>query len=210
MWINGMTSSDRTWESLISHNAGIDFGFFNNRLRASFDWFQKTNDGMFIDVTYPAVLGASAPKTNNGKLRTRGWEIEVNWRDRIGQVNYNVGFNVFDAKTKLLELTNNENVPTAGINSKRLIGKPINAIYVFQTDGVFQTQEEVDAYYEMYYWNADHSGPKQGNILPAPIENSVDRLRPGARKRVDVNGNGVIDEHDLYYAGDTRGAVSPA
>ena len=56
--------------------------------------------------------------------------------------------------TKLLELTNNENVPTAGINSKRLIGKPINAIYVFQTDGVFQTQEEVDAYYEMYYWNA--------------------------------------------------------
>ncbi len=208
MWINGMTSSDRTWESLISHNAGIDFGFFNNRLRASFDWFQKTNDGMFIDVTYPAVLGASAPKTNNGKLRTRGWEIEVNWRDRIGQVNYNVGFNVFDAKTKLLELTNNENVPTAGINSKRLIGKPINAIYVFQTDGVFQTQEEVDAYYEMYYWNADHSGPKQGNILPAPIENSVDRLRPGARKRVDVNGNGVIDEHDLYYAGDTAPRVS--
>lgn len=208
MWINGMRSDDRTWETIDSHDFGVDFGFFNNRLRATFDYFSKTNNGMFIDVTYPSVLGAAAPKTNNGKLRTKGWEVEAKWTDRIGNVNYYVGFNVFDAKTKVLTLTNNENVPEAGINRTRLIGHPLNAIYVYQTDGIFQNQEEVDAYYEMYYWNADHTGPKVGNVLPAPNTSATNTLRPGARKRVDINGDGVITRDDIYYAGDTAPRLS--
>ncbi len=208
MWVDGIRSSDRTWETIESHDAGIDLGFFSNRLRASFDWFQKTNNGMFIDVVYPQVLGASAPKTNNGKLRTKGWEIEVNWRDNIGEVNYNLGFQISDARTKLLELTNNENVPTPGHNKKRLVGKPLDALYVFQTDGIFQTQEEVDAYYEMYYWNADHTGPKPGNVLPAPAATGQNRLRPGTRRRVDIDGDGAITDKDIFYAGDAAPRIS--
>ena len=53
----------------------------------------------------------------------------------------------------------------------------------------------------MYYWNADHSGPKSGNILPAPSETGTNRLRPGARKRVDIDGDGAITDKDIYYAG---------
>ena len=71
-----------------------------------------------------------------------------------------------------------------------------------KTDGIFQTQEEVDAYYEMYYWNASHTGPKPNNIIPAPQEASAETLRPGARKVVDLNGDGSITTADLYYAGD--------
>lgn len=112
MWIDGMRSANRTWETLYSHDIGIDLGFFSNRLRASFDWFSKKNDGMFIDVVYPSILGASAPKTNNGKLTTRGWEVELNWRDQIGKVQYNVGLQISDAWTKVNELTNNENIPS--------------------------------------------------------------------------------------------------
>lgn len=208
MWIDGMRSANRTWESLLSHDVGVDFGFFNNRLRASFDWFSKTNNGMFIDVVYPSILGASAPKTNNGKLNTKGWEIEVNWRDQINELQYNVGFQISDAWTELKELTSNQNVPNPGINTNRLIGKPLNAIYVYQTDGIFQNQEEVDAYYEMYYWNADHTGPKSGNVLPAPSETGTNRLRPGARKRVDIDGDGAITVKDIYYAGDTAPRIS--
>ncbi|MDE6510661.1 MAG: SusC/RagA family TonB-linked outer membrane protein, partial [Muribaculaceae bacterium] len=208
MWIDGMRSSNRTWETLISHDAGIDLGFFSNRLRASFDWFSKTNNGMFIDVVYPQILGASAPKTNNGKLNTRGWEVEVSWNDNIGDFRYNVGFNIADAQTRLKELTSNENVPNPGHNKNRLIDKPLDAIYLYQTDGVFQNQEEVDAYYEMYYWNSDHSGPKSGNVLPAPSETGTNRLRPGARKRVDIDGDGVITVNDIYYAGDAAPRLS--
>ncbi len=208
MWIDGMRSANRTWETLISHDAGFDFGFFSNRLRVSFDWFSKTNNGMFIDVVYPQILGASAPKTNNGKLNTRGWEVEVSWIDNIGDFRYNLGFNIADAQTKLKELTSNENVPNPGHNKNRLINKPLDAIYLYQTDGVFQNQEEVDAYYEMFYWNADHSGPKSGNVLPAPSETGTNRLRPGARKRVDIDGDGVITVNDIYYAGDAAPRLS--
>lgn len=202
LWIDGIRSDQRTWETINSHDVGVDFAFLNNRLRGSFDYFIKRNNGMFINVEYPSILGAGAPKTNNGKFEAKGWEIALNWNDKIGQVTYNLGASLSDAWSKVLELENNENVPNPGKNSNRLIGKPRDALYVYQTDGIFQTQEEVDAYYEMYYWNASHTGPKPNNIIPAPQEASAETLRPGARKVVDLNGDGAITTADLYYAGD--------
>lgn len=202
LWIDGIRSDQRTWETINSHDVGVDFAFLNNRLRGSFDYFIKRNNGMFINVEYPSILGAGAPKTNNGKFEAKGWEIALNWNDKIGQVAYNLGASLSDAWSKVLELENNENVPNPGKNSNRLIGKPRDALYVYQTDGIFQTQEEVDAYYEMYYWNASHTGPKPNNIIPAPQEASAETLRPGARKVVDLNGDGSITTADLYYAGD--------
>lgn len=143
LWLGGMTSDNRTWETIDSHDAGIDFAFLDKRLSGSFDYFVKTNNGMFIDVTYPSVLGASAPKTNNGKLRAKGWEFALNWTDKIGELEYNIGGSLSDVWSEVLELTNNENVPNPGKNTCRLIGRPLNEIYVYQTDGIFQTQEEV-------------------------------------------------------------------
>ena len=208
MWLGGMTSDQRTWETIDSHNIGLDFTLLKNRLSGSFDYFIKTNNGMFISVEYPQVLGATAPKVNDGKFRARGWEVALNWRDKIGEVKYNVGFNLSDAWSEVKQLTNNENVPYAGVNRNRLIGKPRNAIYVYKTDGLFQTQEEVDAFYEKYYWNADHTGAKEGNILPAPGKQKTNTLRPGARKLVDLDGDGKITRDDIYYAGDAAPRLS--
>lgn len=203
LWVGGMTSDNRTWETINSHNIGLDFTMLNNRLSGSFDYFIKTNSDMFISVEYPTVLGATAPKVNDGKFRARGWELALNWKDKVGEVKYNVGFNLSDVWSKVLKLTQNADKPYPGINKNRIVGKPRNAIYVYQTDGIFQNQEEVDAYYEMYYWNADHTGPKSGNILPVPSKSATNTLRPGARRLVDVNGDGKITVDDIYYAGDT-------
>lgn len=208
MWLGGMTSDQRSWETIESHNFGLDFTLLNNRLSGSFDYFIKNNTGMFISVEYPQVLGASAPKVNDGKFGARGWEFALNWRDKIGEVKYNVGFNLADARSEVKKLTNNENVPNEGLNSNRLIGKPRNSIYVYKTDGLFQNQAEVDAYYDKYYWNADHTGPKEGNILPAPGKQKTNTLRPGARKVVDLDGDGVITRDDIYYAGDAAPRLS--
>ncbi|WP_410795596.1 SusC/RagA family TonB-linked outer membrane protein [Parabacteroides sp. FAFU027] len=201
--LSKMTSSTRTWETIINHDAGLDFTFLKNRLSGSFDYFSRTNDGMFISVSYPSILGTTPPTTNNGKLRTNGWEFALNWRDKIGNVTYNIGGSLSDASTELLELTNNQNVPSPGKNVNRLIGKPLNAIYVYKTNGVFQTQTEADSYYETYYWtDATHTAVKSGNIIPAPAAKGTNRLRAGARKLVDVDGDGVITQKDLVYAGD--------
>ena len=208
MWLSGMTSDQRTWETIDSHNFGLDFTLLNNMLSGSFDYFIKTNTGMFISIEYPQVLGATAPKVNDGKFRARGWEFALNWRDKIGEVKYNVGLNLADAWSEVMKLTNNENVPNAGLNKNRLIGKPRNSIYVYKTAGLFQTQDEVNAYYEKYYWNKDHTGPKEGNILPAPGEKKTNTLRPGARKLVDLNGDGAITRDDIYYAGDAAPRLS--
>ncbi len=202
----GMVASGRTWETIKSHDVGFDFSLFNSRLSGTFDWYQRTNDGMFISVTYPSILGIGAPKTNNGKFRSKGWEVELNWRDRIGEVTYNIGANLADNHTEVMRLENNENVPNAGVNTGRLIGKPKTALYVYETMPIFQNQAEVDAYYNKYYWvdpNDHDKGVKPGNILPAPQDKNTGSLRPGARGRVDVNGNGVIDKDDLVYKGDT-------
>ena len=201
--LGGMTSSTRTWETILSHNIGLDYAFINNKLSGSFDYFTKTNDGMFISVTYPSILGASAPRSNNGKFSAKGWELALKWKDKIGDVSYNIGGFLSDAWSEVVELENNENVPNPGMNSNRLIGKPRNAIYVYKTDGVFQTQAEADAYYEKYYWaDASHTAVKAGNIIPAPRETGTNRLRQGARKLVDLNNDGAITTADLYYAGD--------
>jgi TonB-linked SusC/RagA family outer membrane protein len=203
LWLGGMTSESRTWEAITSHDAGVDFAFFNSRLSGTFDYFTKTNDGMFIPVTYPSVLGATAPKTNNGKFGAKGWELSLGWRDRIGEVTYSVGGFVADATAEVLALENNENVPNPGTNSNRLVGKPRYAVYVYKTDGIFQTQAEADAYYDKYYWkDAAHTEVKPNNIIPAPRETGTNRLRPGARKVVDLNSDGAITTEDLYYAGD--------
>jgi len=201
--LGNLTSSTRTWETILSHDAGLDFAFLKNRLSGAFDYFSKTNDGMFIGVTYPSILGAAAPMSNNGKLRTNGWEFSLNWKDKIGSVTYNVGGSLSDASTTLLRLTNNQNVPNPGKNTNRLIGKPLNAIYTYKTDGIFQTQAEADAYYDKYYWtDATHTAIKSGNIIPAPQTQGTYRLRPGARKLVDVDGDGAITTKDLVYKGD--------
>jgi TonB-linked SusC/RagA family outer membrane protein len=201
--VSGMTSSTRTWESIFSHNAGLDFGFLKNRLTGSFDYFVKTNDGMFISVTYPSILGTTAPKTNNGTFRTKGWEFSLDWKGNVGSVKYNAGGFISDYVSEVVKLENSENVPNPGKNSNRLVGKPRDAIYVYKTDGIFQTQEEANAYYDKYYWtDASHTGVKSGNIIPAPQTKGTNRLRPGARKLVDNDGDGAITTKDLTYAGD--------
>jgi TonB-linked SusC/RagA family outer membrane protein len=202
LWLSGMTSESRTWETINSHNVGVDFAFLKSRLSGSFDYFSKTNEGMFIPVTYPAVLGASAPLTNNGRFGAKGWEFALSWRDKVGDLTYSIGGFVADATNEVLQLENSENVPNPGKNSNRLVGMPRESYYVYETAGIFATQKDADDYYEKYYWNDDHTGPKSGNILPAPQTTGTNRLRPGARILVDRDGDGAITTKDTYYAGD--------
>ena len=90
-------SADFTWERVQTLNFGVDLNMFDNRFSAIFDWYQRDTKGMLAEgVELPAVLGAAAPLENVANLRTKGWGLQVNWRDHIGEVNYNIGFTLSD------------------------------------------------------------------------------------------------------------------
>lgn len=195
-WISGITDDSRTWETVESTNIGFDYGFFNNRLSGTFDYFWRKNNGMLINITYPQVYGGKAPSTNSGKYKTHGWELSINWQDKINKdFSYNIGFSLSNAKT---EVTSYEGMTAInwGVNSI-VEGKPLNALYVFKTDGMFQNQSEVDAYYEQM--NGNKSGSLMGNVK----NGTTNELTPGCVRRVDLNGDNDITKDDLYYYGDT-------
>lgn len=192
-WISSMTSRDRTWERVSTTNFGLDFAVLNNRLSGTFEYYIRKNNDMLISVTYPQFLGATAPKTNSGGYRANGWELSLNWNDRIGDdFNYNVGLSLSDARTKV---TNYEGAAAITYGKNAIVeGKPINAIYVFKTDGYLQTEDDVTEYYQTI----------NGEGTLAPVENTNSQLRPGSVRKVDLSGDGAITTDDLYYYGDSN------
>ncbi len=81
---------------------GVDFGFFDNRFNGTFDWYRRDTKGMLAPgMDLPWVVGATAAKQNAADLKTYGWELELNWRDRINKDwSYRIGFNHDSDKVK--------------------------------------------------------------------------------------------------------------
>lgn len=194
---NGLISSHRTWERIEQQNAGIDLRFLDGRLATSFDLFEKNNIGMLSNVTYPSVLGGSAPKTNSGHFNTKGWEVLLTWNDKVGDFNYFISANMSDTRTLV---SNVEGADNYGAGKNGVVnGYPYKPWFVYKTDGYFQDQAEVDAYYAKYGTSDDLASLPKGSPNVA--------LRPGDIKKVDVAKTGNItstgnEKSSLIYAGD--------
>jgi TonB-linked SusC/RagA family outer membrane protein len=192
-WVNGLSIRSRTWERVASTNFGLDFAVVKNRLSGSFDYFIRKNEGMLIRLGYPSTLGIAAPFTNDGNFTAKGFEAVLQWRDKVGKdFKYNIGVNLQDARTEVTKYSG-IGVPAAGLNSV-IQGKPINAIYVYRTNGYLQNEKEVTEYY------ASHSG--QGSLIP--VNGTTNRLTPGSVNKIDKNGDGAITTADLDYYADAN------
>lgn len=194
---SGLISNTRTWEKVEQKNIGIDLAFLNNRLTVNFDYFTKDNKGMLSQVTYPAVLGGSAPKTNSGHLNVKGWELSFGWRDNVKDFSYFINFNVSNTKSMLKNLEGADTY-SAGKN-KTVNGYPLNSYFLYRTDGYFKDQAEVDRYYKLYMSN--------GAALSNVVQGTTNELRPGDTKRLDLNGDYKITDNgskdsDLQFLGD--------
>ncbi|MEI6865405.1 SusC/RagA family TonB-linked outer membrane protein, partial [Flavicella sp.] len=198
-YVNGMTTTLRTWEDVVMKNIGIDFALFDNKLSGTFETYERKNNGMLLSKTYPELLGDVAPKTNIGNLETTGWEVMLNWSDQKGDFSYNIGVNMSDSNNTLVNLEG-ENLIQAGLNAT-IEGRPLNSYFLWETDGLFQNQEEVDAY------NAQYA------ILGSEVPTGAGALRIGDAKKVDLDGNGVINDQntsedkgqgDVKFAGDAQ------
>ena len=103
----GLVRNDFTWEVVETLDVGLDFKALNNRLVGTFDWYQRDTKGMLMPgAEFPSVVGTDAPEQNAADLRTKGWEIAINWRDHIGDWGYNVGFNIYDSHSVITKYEN--------------------------------------------------------------------------------------------------------
>lgn len=138
----GLVSANFTWETITTSNVGLDFALFNNRLTGMFEWFQRdTKDILSEGVDLPGVLGVAAPNQNVGKMRTRGWELQLGWRGNIGEkVQYNVGFNLWDYKSKVMKLNFNSSKSLGSLYE----GMNVGEIWGYLYDGFYTVEDFKD------------------------------------------------------------------
>lgn len=172
-WWPGLITTDLTWEKIQTTNVGVDFGAFNNRLQGSFDYFWRVNKDMLGNggIVLPAVFGATQAPQNVLKMRTVGWELQLSWRDRIQDFDYSVSVNLSDDRTKILEYPNRE-----GYINTFIAGYYTGNIYGYETIGIAQTQEEMNA----------HLAKVDQSILGSDF-------RPGDIMYKDLDGNGKLE-----------------
>lgn len=180
-----IASHGRTWERIHNYNIGIDFGMFNNRLTGTAEAFMKKNNNMLITVTYPGILGDGAGMTNAGKFEAKGYEFQVNWADRIGEVNYHVGGTFTYATNELTDI-GGVTVLKSGVQGKQQ-GYPLNSVFGLRHVGKIQNEEQRQKYLYRYL---------AGNNIGLTNE-----IRLGDNMYEDVNGDGKLTEEDLVYLG---------
>jgi TonB-linked SusC/RagA family outer membrane protein len=141
---SGLVSPTLTWETVATKNIGLDFTALNQRLDLSFDVYTRDTKNMLMSVTYPEILGTSAPQENAADLRTNGWELQANWHDVIGDDwQYGVTVVLADNQSEITKYNN----PTGAFNNNNLyVGRKLGEIWGFETEGIFQTAEEITAH----------------------------------------------------------------
>ena len=195
----GLVSSLLTWEKVESYNVGLDFGFFNNRLTGSFDYFVRNTKNMVGKAPeLPSILGTGVPVTNNTDLRTNGWELQLSWNDQLANgLHYGVTFNLSDSRTKITRYPNN---PTNSIDTY-IKGRYINEIWGYTTKGIAKSNEEMNAHLSTTDQSTIGSNWAAGDIMYEDTNNDK-QINDGARTITDHGDLKVIGNSTPRFCGE--------
>jgi TonB-linked SusC/RagA family outer membrane protein len=178
---------DLVWETTTQTDIGIEIGLLNDRLTGEFDYYHRITDDILVDLSTPGFLGNGQGQKityNAGKVLNSGLEANINWRDKIGELGYSVGLLASTIKNEVLSIGGNAGIDSLlyggnvyGYVTQSREGLPIGSFWGYKTDGIFQSQDELDAY-------------------PHTSDAQVGDLR-----RVDVNGDDIINGDDRTNLG---------
>lgn len=185
------------WETTTQTNIGIDLGFFDNILNVTVDYFNKnTKDLLYARPLVATVGGTNSTVWDNvGKMNNKGIEAEISYRNQVNKdFGFNVAFNISHIKNEITELAQGISyigIPASSLHgenfdqeiSRTAVGHPLASFYVYKENGLFQTQDEINAYTN-----------KDGQLLQP-------NAKPGDMKFVDMNHDGVIDGNDRDFVG---------
>lgn len=185
------SNPDLKWESKLGRNIGLDFGFLNEKITGSFEYFNNTAKDILFNVPLAASLGsASGSKYQNiAAVKTSGYELSLGYNDREGDFTWSANFNLGTSKNEVTALAPGVTeviagvVPRAGLAqmSRLTVGDPLFYMYGLVTDGIFQNQAEVNAVFT--------KNPTQTVVKPGDI-----RFK-------DLNGDGDITSDDRTNIG---------
>ncbi|MCB0531409.1 MAG: TonB-dependent receptor [Lewinellaceae bacterium] len=170
-----------SWEESQTLDFGVDFGLFNNRIFASFDYYTKKNTDLLLNIPIPTSVGFSTALTNIGEVLNKGWEVELATRNLTGEFSWTTSVN-FSHNSNEVKQLGPENAPILGgaydINHNILmVGEPMYSIYVVQMIGIL-SQADIDGGAALY-----------GN------------QKEGDPKYLDANGDGKITPDDRVLSG---------
>lgn len=190
-----LANGNLTWESTAVTNVGLDFTVLNGRLSGTTEYFYKRTSDILIDLPAPLVHGnASIPTQNSAEVINKGFELTLNWSDKINDFHYNIGTNVTFVDNKVTKFKGDE----ASISGSTMIkeGYPINVQYVLVADRIIQSQEDLD-YVQSLIDNAPiGEDGKQVN----PFQ-SYKRPEMGDVLYKDMDGNGIFNDDDRVPMG---------
>ncbi len=181
-----ISSVNLSWEKVKTLDIGADMAFFRRRLSTTFDWYQSfTTNLVGPGPAVPALLGTSVPRENSGEIRTRGFDLEIKWKDHIGDFYYEIGGNLANNRSVVMSYNN----PTGILTTYRQ-GQVLGETWGYKTDGFFQTTDEVTNW-------ANQSFLWSGKWNPGDLK-YVDLDKSGA---INAGKNTVADHGDMVILG---------
>lgn len=186
-----LANPDLTWETSEQFDIGADFAFLNNRLNFTVDYYKKTTKDLLTDGNAPLIAGATLRTKNAGNVVNKGFEFELSYNNKPisrNALTYEVGVNFSTLKNEVTYLDpNSPIIYGAGIGTgwsatAMSVGRPLWYFNGYQTDGIFQTQAEINDYLT-----------KTGITGYAP--------KPGDPIVRDVNGDKLISPGDMTFIG---------
>ena len=182
----GVINKDLSWEETDQFDLGLDLNFLDYRLKTSIDYYYRYTSGQLNELSLPGDIFFHDFQWRNAMaVSNQGLELEleadilretaVKWRMKF---NASRNWNRFEKSADGYDYQG------------QVLGKPLNQLEVYKTDGFYSSLDEVPVYYTA-------NKEKQ----PLHAANSLNSIyTPGARKIVDLNGDGIISEDDMYYA----------
>jgi TonB-linked SusC/RagA family outer membrane protein len=193
---------DLGWETKTTFNIGADFGFWNNKLYGTFEWFNSRSTDLLVTLPLAMATGVGVGQyledanqwTNYGEMENKGIEVSLGWRDRLGEFSYNIGANLSSIRNKVLKLGEAEGYREGWYNqvNRTEEGRSIADFYLIETDGIFQTMDEVFDYTTQV---VNESTGETRTVLIQP------NAKPGDIRFVDYNQDGKIDLDDRQWLG---------
>jgi len=177
---------DLKWETTTQYNYGLDLGLLSNKIYFTADYFIKNTTDILLPISLPSIAGDVSPTyVNAGAVTNKGFEFALTLRNSEHQFKYNVNLNLATLKNEVTKLHPNLpmiiNAASKGV-ARTVVGQPLNSYYGYVMEGIYQNTQEIQ---QQLYGTANPTA------------------QPGDIRFKDLNGDGVINDKDRTFIGNS-------